>query len=281
MDKLVIGCGYLGHRVAKEWHNQGHRVWAATRKEERAEEFRQQGWEPVLCDVLNPKSLTALPQVTTVLYAVGLDRSSGHSMREVYVEGLSNVLNHLPIPKKFLHISSTSVYGQSEGEEVDETAATEPVGENGQVVLEAERVVQNRIPHAMTLRFAGIYGPDRLMRKQAIATGEAFVCDPDVWLNLIHVEDGVRAVLAAEEHYHPGEIINISDDCPIKRREFYGLLALKFRQPLRMIPPSPEDRPKRGPNNRRILNRKMHEELHVELKYPSYIEGLLDVQGEK
>ena len=135
--------------------------------------------------------------------AFGLDRSSGQTMRAVYVEGLANVLAALPAPARFVHVSSTSVYGQTDGEEVDEQSATEPEEESGKIVLEAERVLRRAAPEAIILRFAGIYGPGRLLRRQAIEAGEPIVGNADKWLNLIQVEDGAEAVLAAVELQHP------------------------------------------------------------------------------
>ena len=35
-SKLIIGCGYLGTRVAQRWLTAGHAVWAVTRSEHRA-----------------------------------------------------------------------------------------------------------------------------------------------------------------------------------------------------------------------------------------------------
>ena len=98
-----------------------------------------------------------------------------------------------------MYVSSTGVYGQCHGEEVDEESATEPVEESGRVVLEAERLLHQQLPEAVILRFAGIYGPGRLLRRQAIEAGEVLVGDPEKWLNLIHVADGAAAVHAAEE----------------------------------------------------------------------------------
>ena len=48
------------------------------------------------------------------------------TQREVYVNGLANVLESLPTPKRFLFVSSTSVYGQSDGGWVTEASPTEP-----------------------------------------------------------------------------------------------------------------------------------------------------------
>ena len=60
-------------------------------------------------------------------------------MRRLYVDGLTNVLAALKRPPhRFLYITSTSVYGQADGGEVDESASTEPLEESGKVVLEAD-----------------------------------------------------------------------------------------------------------------------------------------------
>src|SRR5439155_189198 len=114
-----------------------------------AKEFRAEGLEPVVCDVTDPTSLVRLPAVETVVYCVGLDRSAGQSMRVVYVDGLRNVLSRLPAPRRLLYVSSTSVYGQRGGEEVDERSVTEPVEESGRVVLEAESVLRSACPEAV------------------------------------------------------------------------------------------------------------------------------------
>ena len=59
MDKLIVGCGYLGRRVAARWRRQGHRVYATTRTFARADELRTLGLEPLICDVLDPASLAS------------------------------------------------------------------------------------------------------------------------------------------------------------------------------------------------------------------------------
>ena len=107
--RLIVGCGYLGQRVAALWQKDSSPLYATTR----SSSFALPGVQPILCDVLNPPQL---PEVDTVLYAVGFDRSSGASMRSVYVDGLAKVLARLPRPQRFIYVSSSSVYGQSGGE---------------------------------------------------------------------------------------------------------------------------------------------------------------------
>src|SRR5262245_41515438 len=132
------------------------------------------------------------------------------------------------------------------------------------------------LPSAIVLRFAGIYGPGRLLRRQTIEKGEPIVGDADKWLNLIHVEDGARAVLAAEAHGEPGRIYNVCDDHPVRRRYFYATLAhvLGAPAPRFAAPPSDQPTPPHELANRRINNRRMKEELGVELQYPDYDQGL-------
>jgi nucleoside-diphosphate-sugar epimerase len=274
--KLVIGCGYLGRRVAARWVAEGHRVLATSRSDARAAELRQLGVEPIRCDVLDPASLRTLPVATTVVYCVGFDRSAGRTMREVYFDGLAHILTALPSPERFVYVSSTGVYGHCHGEEVDEDAATEPLEESGRVVLEAERLLCDRRPDAVVLRFAGIYGPGRLLRGQAIRAGEPIIGDPEKWLNLIHVADGAAAVLAAEARARPGTVINVSDDHPVRRRDFYRLLArlLDAPEPRFELPPPDTPLPGHERTNRRIVNRRLRADLGVSLRYPSYAEGL-------
>jgi nucleoside-diphosphate-sugar epimerase len=269
---LILGCGYLGRRVAALWRQQDRTVFAATRNPAHL----LADVTPIVCDVLDPASLGALPRVDTVLYAVGFDRGSKATMHEVYVEGLANVLDQLPKPKRFIHVSSSSVYGQTDGGWVDETSQTEPGEESGRIVLEAEAVLRAKLPDALILRFAGIYGPGRLLRRQAIERGELIVGDADKWLNLIHVEDGARAVVAAEENGQPGRVFNVCDDHPVRRRWFYTTMAhLLGAQPPRFVAPPPgEPTPPHEKGNRRINNRRMKVELCAELRYPDYDQGL-------
>jgi nucleoside-diphosphate-sugar epimerase len=271
-DSLILGCGYLGRRVAALWRSQGRRVFAVSRNATHL----PADVEPIVCDIVRPDTLRALPEVETVLYAVGFDRSSGATMRAVYVDGLANVLGHLPSPKRFIYVSSSSIYGQADGGWVDESAPTEPTEDSGRIVLEAEGVLRAKMPGAIVLRFAGIYGPGRLLRRQSIEKGEPIVGAADKWLNLIHVEDGARVVLNAEQHGEPGRAYNVCDDHPVRRRYFYATMArvLGAPEPCFVTPPADQPTPPHEKGQRRLSNRRMKEELRATLRYPDYDGGL-------
>ena len=276
MNCLIFGCGYLGRRVASAWIAQGRKVAGVTRRPEHAAELQALGIAPIIADVVVPASLTRLPRADTVLYAVGLDRNSGAAMRAVYVDGLANVLDALPRPERFVYVSSSSVYGQTEGDWVDEDSPTEPQEESGRIVLEAERLLHAKLPESMILRFAGIYGPGRLLRQKAIQAGEPIVGDADKWLNLIHVDDGVRTVLAAEKRAGPGSIYNVCDDQPVRRRDFYAEMARVLNAPAPRFetPAADQPTPPHEKANRRIRNGRIRGELGVALRYPNYLGGL-------
>jgi nucleoside-diphosphate-sugar epimerase len=272
---LILGCGYLGRRVARLWLAGSRLVAAVTRRNE--DELAVLGIEPIRGNVLESDSLRSLPEAATVLYAVGLDRTSGRSMRDVYVHALGNVLGALKPCQRFIYVSSTSVYGQSDGGIVDEQSPTEPLEESGRIVLEAERLLRRNRPDAIILRFAGIYGPDRLLRRRAqLQSGELIAGDPERWLNLIHVDDGTRAILAAESRGLPGETYNIVDDEPATRRAFYTRLAELTGSPLPKFEGGPTDRA----NNRRVSNVKAKTALGWSPGYPSFREGLPAALGE-
>ena len=276
MPALVIGCGYLGERVAREWLRSHDDVWALTRSTTNAERLASIGLRPVIGDVLDPDSLRKLPVTETVLYAVGFDRTGSASKRSVYVDGLSNVLQQVrTLCERFLYVSSTSVYGQDSGEQVDESSPTTPTEENGRICCDAEAVVRQLKEDAIVLRLAGIYGPGRLLaRVEQLRRGERLTGNPEAWLNLIHVDDAVRTVLAAETRGVLGATYLVCDDRPLRRREYYAALAEKVGAPLSQFDELTAEAPERRRLNKRCLNRRLREQLCVELQFPTVSDGL-------
>jgi nucleoside-diphosphate-sugar epimerase len=93
--------------------------------------------------------------------------------------------------------------------------------------------------------------------------------NPDGWLNLIHVDDLVLAVLVAEERGPNGADYIVCDDRPVRRQEYYGLLAELVGAP----PPVFADFDPAS-LGKRCSNRKLREDLRVELAYPTIDHGL-------
>ncbi|HEV3025499.1 MAG TPA: SDR family oxidoreductase [Pirellulales bacterium] len=287
MVRLVVGCGYLGSRVARRWHNAGDEVFVVTRSAGRAAALAAEGYRPLVADVTESETLGGWPVADTVLYAVGFDRQASMSIEQVYVEGLRHVLAVLPVPKgRFIYISSTGVYGGNDGAWVDETTPCRPTRSGGRASLDAEQVLlahplANR---AVILRLAGVYGPGRIPRLAALLAGEPITAPRNGYMNLIHVDDAVEAVLAAR--HQPIALPRtylVADGKPVRRHEYYAELARLAGGPAPHFVEPPADSPaaQRASADKRIDNARMLAELAISLRYPSFRDGLAAiVEGE-
>jgi nucleoside-diphosphate-sugar epimerase len=283
VSTLIVGCGYLGRRVGARLREHGEQVWGTVRSLDKAAELHAIGIEPVLIDVLEVGSLRSLPIVDRVFYCVGFDRASGATLRTVYVDGLQNVLDNLPgLVMRLVYASSTGVYGQTGGEWVDESSAVAPRHESGKACLEAElRLAEWAEPRAfqlstIVLRFAGLYGPGRVVRRSVLERGEPIASDPDKLLNLIHIDDAAGAVLAALDASHPERVYLISDDRPVTRREYYCTAAALLGGPEpRFSPPRGASlEAARDATSKRVANHRMKRGLGVVLAFPDIRTGL-------
>jgi nucleoside-diphosphate-sugar epimerase len=279
MTKLVFGCGYLGRRIARVWLDQGEHVAVVTRSDERAKALREEGFFPLVADVSNPESVKLLPPARTVLYSIGYDRTGDVPRRDVVVVGLQNVLDGLPPEvERFLFISSTGVMGGHDGRWVDEASSCNPQREAGRCGLEAETLLRSHKmgQRAVILRLAGIYGPRRLPKLADVRGGRQVAAPDGAYLNLIHVDDAVEAILAAEKRARAGDLYLVSDGSPTGHRQFYSEMARQLQVgPLEFCVPEPGSRGAAAASgNKRVSNQKMIEELKVALSYPSFREGL-------
>jgi nucleoside-diphosphate-sugar epimerase len=288
MTKLIFGCGYLGERVAQRWHEAGREVAVVTRGEERAREFRRQGYQAIVADVTQPDTLTALPAAETVLFAVGCDRSAGQSLETVYAGRMRNVLAALPSATgRFIYISTTGVYGDAGGNWIDEDTPTNPQREGGRASLAAEQALAKHPlgRNAVVLRLAGIYGPGRIPFRSLLRAGEPIPAPSNGQLNLIHVADAASIIVAAAEANlapSPGpRVYCVSDGHPVERGEYYREVARRIAAPAPTFVALDFDSPRaaRAASNRRVSNARMLRELGVQLTYPDYRSGLKAILG--
>jgi nucleoside-diphosphate-sugar epimerase len=278
MSKLILGCGYLGRVLARQWLAAGQTVYGTTRSPARAAELDRLGVRPVLWDVTRPETDAHLPAARTVVWCVAPGRGDDDPSA-VAVAGLDRLLEHwAPAagPAVWLHVGSTSVYGQTDGSWVDEGDRAEPLTAAGRRALEAEQVLvaaaRGRLAGLrwVTLRFAGLYGPGRIIGEKAMRAGEPLIGNPETWLNLVHVEDGAAAVRAADRLDDASPVVNVCDDEPLRRRDYYQLAANTLG-----LPPPRFAAPAGGPEpDRRVRNSLLKEGLGVTLNFPSVRQGL-------
>ncbi len=277
--KLIIGCGYVGHRLAKCWHDSGEHVYVTTRSSARARALTREGLRPVQLDVTQD-TIPRLPTADTVVFAVGFDRRAGHTINQVYVDGLRRVLDALDDDiQRFIYVSSTGVFGQDDGSWVDEDSPTEPTRDGGRACLAAERLLRSHPmlgQKAIILRLAGIYGPDRLPQLGQLQRGKPLQVAADAFVNLIHVDDVVRVIVACDLHAVVPRIYCVSDGHPVLRGEFYRYLSQLIGTAEPVFEPSPPSstQAERARGDKRICNDRLVREMPISLAHPSYREGL-------
>lgn len=282
---LIFGCGYLGQRVAELMRGAGVQVHAVTRSSERAKEFATAGISPIVADVTAPETLSNLPPADTVLFAVGYDRSSDPSIDEVYTGGVRNVLAALPEgTKRFIYISTTGVYGDADGEWIDEQTPPNPSRAGGVASLAAEKLIlaSPLADRAVILRLAGIYGPDRLPYLKQLIAGEPIEAPQQGHLNLIHVGDAARIVAALADPVRKVSgpaIYCVSDGHPVVRGDYYREAArlLGAPEPTFVAPPAESPRAARAAADKRVSNQRLLAEVAIELQFPTYRQGLASI----
>lgn len=270
MRRLVVGCGYLGTRIARAWRDAGDEVYATTRGG-RSAALSGQGFQPLTLDVTAGPLSGALPEVDTVLFAVGRSRHSDVTMFDIHVAGLSAVLDALPAATpRVIYVSTTGVYGQDDGEWVDETSVADPLREGGRACLAGERLLQGhaRGRDAVVLRLAGLYGAGRVPRVNDVRHGRSISGSPDAYLNLIHVDDAALAVVAASAlPAGSSQTYVVSDSHPPTRGEYVGAVAAH----LGYAAPSFTGGSGRG---KRVRSARIVRDLDLHLRYRSFREGL-------
>jgi nucleoside-diphosphate-sugar epimerase len=283
---LVLGCGYVGRRLARVLAGCGMEVVGTTRDPARADGIAAAGARPVLAELTRPETLA--PLVEWRPHAVfDLVKPQPAGEDEYSVEGTWNVARAFAAapPEALVYVSSTSVYGRRDGEWTDEATPVEPSSPVGEARVEAEGVYLDAWrEHGLPVRICrvpGIYGPGRTLRERLELGAYRRLDDEELWVSRIHVDDLVAGLVAAWERGRPGETYLLCDDEPVTGAEYAELTAELLALPL---PPavSREDIRQelsgsafeRRVGSRRCSNRKMREELGVVPRYPSVREGV-------
>jgi nucleoside-diphosphate-sugar epimerase len=279
---LIVGCGYVGLPLGAELVRRGHSVVGLRRTAEGAAELLAAGVTPAVGDVTQPESLRALPgPFDWVVNTVSSSKGGADVYRAVYVDGTRNLITWLAGSglKRFVHTSSTSVYGQTDGGEVTEESATAPGTETGKLLVETENLLlaaaRERNFPAVVLRVAGIYGPGRGHLFQQYLRDEARISgDGSRLLNMVHRDDVVGAAIAALERGESGRVYNVADDEPVSQLGFFTWLSQQLGKPLPPFATAEESAArKRAVTHKRVSNRRLREELACELRYRSFREG--------
>ncbi|KAA8702005.1 MULTISPECIES: NAD-dependent epimerase/dehydratase family protein [Pseudomonas] len=203
---VIAGCGDVGSRLASQLLAAGWEVHGLRRNVARLPE----GVIGIAGDLFNKECPDTWPigGVDYLVYCAAATDHDEAGYRKAYVQGLQHVLEWLgdygQEPKHLVFVSSSSVYGQQNGEWVDETSPTQAVGYSGQVMLEAEQVAFDSGIPATTVRLTGIYGPGREWLLSQVRQGYRVAVEPPLYGNRIHVDDAAGLLAYLLLHVEQG-----------------------------------------------------------------------------
>ena len=282
---LIVGCGDVGMRVArlvvKRW-----RVLALSSSPARVDALRAAGIVPLLGDLDQPETLARLAGLAdAVLHLAPPDACGEHDERTAR---LIQALARAPRLRRLVYGSTSGVYGDCGGAWVDETRPLAPATDRARRRVDAEarlRLFGRSSGVTVTLlRIPGIYALDREGGDPRVRLARAtpvLAAVDDVFTNHIHADDLARACVAALHRGLPQRAVNASDDSELRMGEYYDLTADLFSLPR---PPrvsladasailSPMQLSFMN-ESRRLVNRRLKDELRLVLRHPTVAEGL-------
>lgn len=275
MKCIVIGVGYLGSRVLSQLEP------GAAKGLSRSAVTVPVDQETSIINLDEPVvDPLPLPAEYAVLYTVAPSEGPAPDAR------LTHLLAKLdPLPKRFVYISTSGVYGDCGGEMVDESAKPDPSNARGERRLANERMLQqwcskNHVT-LVVLRVPGIYGPGRL-GVERIQTGAAILREQDANPgNRIHVDDLVACCIAAIKTDTPSGTYNVGDG-DFRSSTWFATEVARMAG----FPPPPQISRKDAEQQfsaarlsfladaRRLDTRKMREELNVKPRYANAGDGI-------
>jgi nucleoside-diphosphate-sugar epimerase len=275
---LIVGCGAIGRRVAKLALGRGMKVSTFRRnKEEVAGAASYQG------NLDQPETLSGLPTNGAGVIYLAPPPGGGHEDTR-----MRNFLSSIATgeePAKIVYISTSAVYGDCGMATVTEESETAPQTSRGKRRLHAERLVtewgrERQVP-VVILRVTAIYAADRLPVTQ-LTTGQPVLREEEsLPSNRIHADDLSRICLAALEKGKDGAVFNVSDGCSTTMTSYFNAAADRLGLPRPRQVTMEEARRVMSPlmisyfsEGRVVSNRKMLDELGIELLYPDLESGL-------
>ena len=281
---LIVGCGDVGLRVAALLRDRW-RLLALSSSPGRREALRAAGVVPLTGDLDRPETLARLAGLADAVLHLAPPASTG--ARDLRTARLIQALARSPRLRRLVYGSTSGVYGDCGGERVDETRRPAPATDRARRRVDAEARLRHfgRAGVAVTvLRIPGIYALDRAggdPRERLVRGTPLLAAADDVYTNHIHADDLARACVAALHRGRPQRVVNASDDSELRMGDYFDLAAdlHGLQRPPRLSRAeaaatlSPLQMSFLG-ESRRLVNRRLKEELGVVLRHATVIEGL-------
>ena len=279
---FVFGLGYVGLSFALAMRDAGWKVEGTCRTEKRRQELIQSGLEAFVFDGQN--TLGEINQrvvlADAILSSVPPD-TAGDPVLDIFGADILRKSSSSWLG----YLSTTGVYGDWDGKEVNESSRLRATSDRGLRRIAAEkgwlRLTSRKSLLVHIFRLAGIYGPGRnILDKIRVGTATR-IQKPGHVFSRIHVDDIVSTLAASILRPRAGAIYNVCDNEPCSQPQIveHGCQLLGQRLPplidfeARVKEMSPLAR-SFWKDRRRVSNRLIREELMVDLRFPTYREGL-------
>ena len=279
---LIIGCGDVAQR-AVPWLTKRFKVYALTRTPESAASLRQLGVTPIMGNLDDAASLARLAGVAEwVLHSApppnaGMDDTRTHHLLAALARGAI-------LPRGFVYISTTGVYGDCVGARIDETRPCHPESARAQRRVTAEAALRTwgrRHGGVAILRAPGIYAADRLPVERIRQGSPALLPEEDGYSNHIHADDLAHAAALALFRGRTNRVYNTCDDTEWKMGDWFDRVADAYALPrpprLSRVAMQANVSPALWSfmrESRRIANGRLKGELKLRLRHPTP-DGLL------
>jgi len=233
MKLLIYGCGYVGSAVAEHAKKENIRIITTTRNEKRVKELEQVSDEVILIQQTE-RLISAIQNCDVILFSVGA--SGTQTYREAYLHNAQFITSSIQQSKKvqpIIYTSSTSVYGDCNGNTVTENWPEKPTNENTAILLETEKqlmTLQKRGINVCIYRIGQITGPNRKISERLKKLNAPLPGNGQNPLNIIDRENIVRAITFAYQNRLNGVYNLVRDEHP-SRKQFYESLAKKHKFP--------------------------------------------------
>jgi nucleoside-diphosphate-sugar epimerase len=273
---FCFGFGFSAQALAKRLKGQGFQITGTSRSAEGAAAIAAQGFGAHVFDGSRPLAPGALDGVTHMVISAPPSDAGDPVLNAMGPEIARRAAQFAWVA----YLSTTGVYGDHQGEWVDEDAPLQPAGTRGRRRVEAEAAwgAIAGLP-VQIFRLAGIYGPGRNALDNLREGSARRIVKQGQIFSRIHVEDIAGVLEASIAKPAPGRAYNVCDDEPCPPQDVITFGA----QLLGIAPPPAEDfataelspmaRSFYG-ESKRVSNRRVKTELGYRFLYPSYREGL-------
>lgn len=278
---LIMGCGYIGRRVARLLRADNYRVTGCVRSDASAAELKKSGFSVIQADLDADISAAPFNGFDGIFYFAPPPRDGDIDTR---MENFLGMLDARGL-QRFVYISTSAVYGDCKGAWITEAQATGPTTGRGVRRLDAERrLVAWCELHGVqwtVLRVPGIYGPGKLPLAR-LEKGLPVLREADApYTNRIHGDDLAAICVAAMQSAASNTVFNVSDGHPGNMTDYFFRVADAAGLPRPPVVTRTEANRVLSSgmlsflaDSRRIRNDKMLQELGITLQYPDLATGL-------